>query len=224
MINTSATFGMVSSLASMIRWGFHNYINNLQDAESQGRLTGDLNRILQEVRDPETRLYRFHADTFKSLEDFNFNIHSPQKKWLLVDPQLTFQQGEVKLNWPSGKPGSVVKFHANASICKISMVLTFFRLQEGIRSYCPTYQHFLLKSDEEVLPVQEFTFAIPEGCFCVLGLFQSYSTYEGTFGQLLNTKKFSPSAIRAAIITPGTYVEEGKFRWTEMKKLKFMMA
>jgi hypothetical protein len=191
MIKIQRTFGMASSLASKIRLGFENYIDKLQDEKSQARLTGDIYRIFIEVRNPETQLYSFHTDTFDRLTGFDFNISSPQKNWLLVNPQLNFQKGALKINWPAGKNRSMVKFPANGKICKISMVVNFFRLEEGFMTYSPIYQHFLVNKDEGVLPAQEFAFTIPDGCFCVVGLFQNYSTNEGSFGQQLNTKSLA---------------------------------
>jgi hypothetical protein len=221
MIKASATFGMASMLAGKIRRGFQIYIDKLQDRDSSGRLTGNVFQLLKQVRDPETQFYSFTNDTFEDLVNFDFNAHSPQKKWLLAQPEIKFEKSEVQISWPEEKVRSMVKFPAQATVCKISMAMICFRLEDGYRSYMPVSRHLFVNKEQQISQAQDFSIPVPDGCLVLLGIFQYYYTSTGNNGRMLNHKKLSPAAICAATITPGEYLEEDKFRWVLMDKPKF---
>lgn len=220
-IKSSQTFGLASKLGGKIRLSFKNYTMQNLDTDACGRITGQLVGILQQARDEETGRFSFDAQSFDSLSDFTFNTNSPLKKWLLINPKINLADGQLKINWPGAKSRLPVKFPAKAKACKITMAVTFFRLQAGYRLFEPLSQQIIIKADQQPLAAQEFVFTVPAGCLCIVSYFLSYLNSSASYGQVINSKMFNPAGIVTAVITPGTYVENAEFSWVSMNDLQF---
>jgi hypothetical protein len=221
MIKASETFGLGSKLGGKIRLCFKSYTKQFTDTANASRLSAIMSALLRQARDENDGLFSFDEHSFDSLSDYDFNNQSPLKKWLLVQPEINFDEGRIKISLPRVKLRTALKFPARAAVCNLTMVVTFFRLEDGYRLAAPLTHELTLLKDQLMFEDLDFSFPVPDGCLCILGFFLTYLSSGGPYGVELNNKKFNPAGIVSAILTPGTFVEDESLGWFPMIDLKF---
>lgn len=221
MLKASNNFGLASKLGGKIRLNFVKQTKGLMDPGNCGRLASHLVDVLTQVQVRETQLFNFEEQSFDSVVGYSFNSLSPLRKWLLVQPEIKSAEGQMQIVWPKLRLRSAIRFPLRASLCTITMAVTFFRLEEGYRLFGSLSQQLLLATDQQDLEASVFSFAVPDGCLCLLGLFLNYRTVAGPYGQELNNEKFNPAGIAAAIFTPGEFTHNENLNWVSMIDLKF---
>ena len=204
----SGTFGMASLLTSNIRQGFSNDICNLHDGDIHSRLMVILNPVLSQCRDLETMKYSFEANSFNPLQGLEFNIESPLRKQLGSLPEIKLEKNKLQVLFPTGKMIKKIKFIKGSSYCTITASLLLFGLKHSLRSKAVQQTLKLSKSDTESSAKINFDYLVPDGCFCLLGIFLNYHNYK----YMLNTNRMSPAAICFAAVLPGDFGGENTER------------
>lgn len=220
-IKAANTFGVASSLACHVREVFNNHINGFADSGMVNRLNGRMVGILNLSRDPETRLYNFENDSFNVLTGFDFNINSPLFKALSIVPYIKFNEGILNITAPAAKVPAKLKFIARSSHCEVVASVGLFRLEEGTRTHSTIDQSILIERQLPNLDQLNFRFNIPNGCLCIISIFLKYYSRIAKRELILNSKKYNPAGICAALLIPGKYEERDKQVWVEMNKLEF---
>jgi hypothetical protein len=224
MKKASTNFGLASKLSGKIKLSFGKNTKGLTDSDHFGRLTGNLVAMLKASQDPDTRLFNFEAQSFDTLIGYNFNIHSPLNKWLLAGPQINFAEGQIQVRWPAMKLPAALRFPAEATHCKLTMAFSYFRLLDGYRLYAPLSNELIFTAEQDVFDPGVSSFAVPEGCLCLLGLFLTYFSGTATYQRELNTEKFSPAGIAATMVMPGEFIDNNEFDWVQIIGLEFPSA
>lgn len=218
---TANTFGVASSLACNVREVFQNQINGFADSGMVNRLNSRMTGILNICRDPESRLYNFEEDSFNQLTGFDFNMNSPLFKALRIVPDINFNEGILSITAPPAKVPAKLKFIARSTNCEVIASVGWFRLEEGEKTYSTIDQSIVVKRELPNLDQLSFKFDIPNGCLCIVSIFLKYYLRVGKREVILNSKKYSPAGICAALLIPGKYEERDKQIWVGMNKLEF---
>jgi len=210
-----STFGEGSSLSRQIRANFAEGILNLHDQNLHDRLLSRLNVIVNQCRDKKTMKYHFNENSFNSLINFDFNIHSPLKKQLPSEPAIVIENQTLTVAFPKSEHPAKLKFIKGGYDCELKILVRFYRLKDGLKTRYNAEQTILVeKYGNNDLSGKEFPFAIPNGCLCIVSMFLHYS---GEFG-IINSKQINPGAICYAGETQGIFEENASFLWSRMDK------
>ena len=217
------TFGMAGALASNIMGCFNRQMYNLQDTGMYNRLSKVAASCLHDSRDTKSLLFNFSEGSFDVMDDFEYNINSPLRISLRSRPQLSYANGVLKVLLTGLNDRSNLKYPKDGYICEITAGLGLFRLQDGKRLRDAETQRITINHDDTGLGSHEFSFVVPNGCFCVVALSLTYFAYKHHFPELINNKNFSPAVLCKSFITPGSYQEDTNRRWETMDGLTFMI-
>ena len=159
--------------------------------------------------------YHFTDNSFNSLVNFDFNIHSPLKKQLPAEPIIVLENQMLTVAFPKNGGPSGLKFIKESHECELKIMVRFYRLKDGLKTRGNAEQTILVeKYTNNDLSGKEFLFAVPNGCLCIVSMFLHYS---GEFG-VLNSKQINPGAICYAGETPGIFEKNTSFVWSKMDK------
>ncbi|MCY1226835.1 hypothetical protein D3C87_143120 [compost metagenome] len=110
-VASGSEFRHCSRWAKHLRIGLHSFLAGQADSYMYRRLTGAFyNALLENTHLPKGQRTPFTAD-MKALEGFEFNIHSPFKKYFL--PEITVvmdSQRQVQVTIPELEPKSQIRF------------------------------------------------------------------------------------------------------------------
>lgn len=212
---TATLFGKASTLGAIIRKAFSiDTIRNMHDGEMTSRLTSRLRTILAQSIDLEMEDYSFHEDSFESLNGFDFNIKSPIKSSMWTLPKTTFSQGTITITLPELIINKGFMFPKDTNKCELHFSLLVYDLLTRHTSL-PIEKHTLELTDKQyLLEKQSFSFTVPDGCLCMIGVSLRFNKDHYDKG-LYNSKTFNPSGIFGAILTPGTFKNEKKWKWED---------
>ncbi|SDZ84868.1 hypothetical protein [Pedobacter hartonius] len=214
------TFGMGSSLGASIRKTLAGQLSGFYDIGMISRLNGKMAEILGTCRNPKSRLYQFETNSFSRLDDFEFNANSEATNLLSKAPTVVLRDGILTIMLPKLVILQHLKFPNRSYKCEISFNVSLFRLRDGLMKAFPDTQSFLITKNMKEVDPDEFIFAVPDGCLCVVSVFLNYLTAEKTGWKSINSKKFNPGCICAALISPGAYKDDGHIIWTKMTKFE----
>ena len=213
----SATlFGKASALGREIRSLFNEIIIiSLYDGAMITRLTKALQALLEQCFDKENLTYTFSEDSFERLGGFDFNLSSPLKDSMWILPDSSLSEGVVTVTLPELKIHEEFKFPVKTNKCTIHICVKFYNMEKGYRSEIEEEQTLDVSPEQHLLEKQSFSFPVPEGCLCLVGISLRYYTFKYGTG-LFNTKTFNPSGICGAFITPGIFKKEKKWHWDKL--------
>ncbi|WP_256005072.1 hypothetical protein [Pedobacter deserti] len=203
---SAGVFGKASSLACDIRTQL-GYLYGLDnDSGMVNRFNTPVRDVLMHCFDKETQTYSFQEDSFSRLAGFNFNIKSPLENTLWVMPEVTLEGTSLKVSIPELEIGSNLLFPDTTKLCVLRVAVSRIALYEGLTSALQT-QELIINREQGIVPAQEFTFEVPQGCLCTaaIGLL-FYEVSADNVRYSYNCKEFSPAAILGAIIVPGEFV------------------
>lgn len=212
------TFGMAASLSVQIMEAYAHITNKLNDNMLFQRLNKELISILNRCRDADTRKFNFDEDSFDKLSGIEFNLNSLLGDSLMIRPKLNISNELLTVSLPKFEIKSVLNFPYGSYGCELTVGMMLFRLKDGMKLDYFEYQSIMTDQSETMMKAQEFKFAVPAGCLCIVTLFLKYFTIYKDFLNIVNTKAFSPAAICGAFVTPGDFVDRGEYKWAPMDK------
>jgi hypothetical protein len=215
----SSTFGVVSKLSATIRSVITPQINGFHDGEMCARMNGELVHILRAAKDPESQHYHFSEGSFARLNGFELNIGSKFSKMMFERPMVQLREGKIKVSLPALQIPVTFKFPVKSDYCKITLSLSLLRFKEGLMFPLPETQITSFHKTDKFMPAQDFDFKVPNNCLCILSIFLDYYKFATTGYELINSKKFNPASICAAIVTPDDVYDPQKQYWLNMVKL-----
>lgn len=214
-IKSAKEFGKGSRLAKNIRLKLGPMYYNGNDGDMVSRLTKDVNTILRNCYDPNTKSYQFSPQSFQRLEGFNFNIYSPLQNSLLVRPEISLENNVMMASLPEIQVPAQLKLPVECSIAVLQAWGAAVALKDG-------YIKMLKEKKQEVLNMQghldpiSWTFDIPKGCLGIIGYTICYYKSSSDFMILMNSKQFWPAAICGAIYNPGIFNMDNLKSWQNM--------
>jgi hypothetical protein len=218
---TGKTFGLCSIISSHILQTYKRNFKNLQDGSMFGRLTPILYSSIVAGWDQEDRLFHFDEMDFSPLIDFDYNIKSPLKASLGVEIDVQQDGGKLLVSFTQLANRNVVHFPKGATSCEMTVALALFKLDEGLRTSTTISQSQMIKKFSNQLEMDKFQFDIPGGCVCLVSTFLHFYSYTKNYAVSVNTKKFNPAAISAALMIPNSVSPNSDYKWVEMPGLKF---
>jgi hypothetical protein len=197
-------FGLASKLANAIRHGLHEAYGTYYDGTMIYRLNTEVLHCLNKVKRQEDQDFDLIESSFQGLAGFEFNINSPVRHQLLVQPGIVVEDRQLHITTPELKLPSSLKFPNQNGSCKLALCQAQVDLSNGCSEYMLTqvmdipYTHQV-----STLPLQNFTFDMEPGCLSVIAI--SLQFIERTFvGDLIiNSKNFNPAAILHTHFIPG---------------------
>lgn len=204
-VNAAKTFGKASKLSYAIRFGLQHISLKWHDSTMNFRLNSEILRCLSIAKNGEKQAFNFNVDTFKSLAGFEFNINSPLKKHLYVQPALRIAENRLFIDIPDLHIPGDIRFPEERIDCRLMIATTMIDLTKGLVTI-PEPQSMdipgYFKTNHS--PGQTFTFDLMPGCLCITGISLEYieKTFAGVY--VINHKSFHPAAILHAFMTEGT--------------------
>lgn len=221
-------FGKASTLSKYMRKLVgHTYGSN-NDTGMINRLT-TLNRVLlAHCLQPETQTFNFETDSFSKLAGFEFNTKSPLANSLWVQPEINLLNQTLQINLPALEIPAQLNFHNDAKACDLELEVAVLSLQPGYNkaSYHATVE---IAKSQQMLPAQSWEVELPLGCLAVVAIGLKYFTLHNNIKTPLNSGKFHPAGIVAAIFNPGNFLVPKPVKlphraqgtgWTELTDLK----
>jgi hypothetical protein len=211
-------FGKASRLAKNIRDGLVTALNADTDGEMVNRFNTEVRAILQHCLNPETNKFEFKADSFSRLTDFEFNKHSPFKNYFWESVQTEISDHKMHIHIPTFEVASQLKFPDFNTICELNAQVVMLYLKgKGLSKRLPL-QTLEIISTQKISPAHEFSFEVPDGCLCVVGLYLKYYKMNKTSKMEYIKNGFYPSKICGAWISPGIpIVTEAMEKWNCME-------
>jgi hypothetical protein len=228
----SKVFGQGSVLASAIRSGLVDLIEENYDGEMVNRLNSPVREVLKKSFDKERGTYTFEKDSFSRLSGFEFNLKSPLINNLWVSLQATLADNLLTITLPKIQLPNDLKFPALTNVCEIKVEVTLLALHSGYQMDLPCQVLEISKSQGSVA-AHDFIFEVPQGCLCVAGLSLNYYQLYNGIKRDYNSKSFNPAAIFHAEMSPGLFdlpapVKVGnvtkKIPWKRIEKFDFPLA
>lgn len=213
-VQASRGFGRATRFGAMIRRQFEPLINDCRHATMHSDLSGLLNKLLDRALDKKTNLYHFTPHSFEGLSGFNFQQKSPLEDQLLEWPDTAFEQGILRITLPELQVPRDLKFPQFSRHCTLTLSIRCFALADGYHERELLPQHSVeIPVDVPIVPEQEFSFPVPEGCLAIAAICLRYSAAYYNMPSGYNHKNFNPAAIIAAVIHPGSFSYDKK-RWS----------
>ncbi|WP_316811871.1 hypothetical protein [Pedobacter heparinus] len=201
----SAIFAKASTLSKAIRTDLSVLINGFYDGPMVNRLNKQNREILEQCYNKATKQYAFNEDSFSRLAGFEFNASSPLSKSLWVEPELTLTGNQLTLSLPAMEINEQLKFPSPCNRCEITVAVAFYNLEKGVHKDI-VFQVLEVNTAQGLVPAKDFTFEVPDGCLCVIGIKLGYSTLKDNVKIIKNNKEFNPAGLCGAVITPGEFV------------------
>ncbi|WP_158800627.1 hypothetical protein [Pedobacter sp. L105] len=215
---SNQAFGLATMIGRYLRESVINGINGYSDDEMNNRLTTLLVQSLAESRDPQTGSYAFLEDSFSTLEGFEFNRNSKLSNQMASEPAVAINNGILTVTIPQNQIDFTFKFPRNTFVCRIVVYVSLFRPEDWFTTKNVESQTVMITRNKPVMEEQKFTFAIPDGCLCLVSTFLQYANYGPEDMVFINNQKFNPGQICAAFITPGVFQDDERL-WIKMEKI-----
>jgi hypothetical protein len=219
---SATTFGLASTIAKEIRFTMSPIIDKFCDPDMVNRLKSVVQAILFHFKDKETETFRFRADSFKLLCNFNFHAGSLWQHYLWVNPGISFSDGVLTVTIPDLLSPSDIRFPEDTDNCQISIKVDYYALHAGYRHGNPV-EEFEFDLTDDLIPGKSWTFDVPDGCLCLVGIGLIFSKRKRYMRTSTQGKDFNPSGICGAVVSSGTFVlpeEADKFsaqvKWAPM--------
>lgn len=202
----ATVFGKASKLAAEIRVGLHHISTRFCDGKMNYRLSAEILHSLNSVKNTTTQTFDLKPDSFRSLVGFEFNLNSPLKNNLLVQPIISLNGTTLQIEIPELKIPIALKFPEDRlDRCKLIIVNTMIDLVQG-RTHTPAPQIMDIPYSytATLVPKQTFEFEVTPGCLCITAISLQYikSSFAGDI--VVNNKLFNPTAIIYSAIIEGT--------------------
>ncbi len=226
-------FGQGSILACTIRDNLISVTQGNWDPGMVNRFNTPVRDVLKQCYDKETDQYTFKENSFGRLAGFEFNVKSLLINYLLVSPEVVFQDNVFKVTVPEIDTTESLRFPGSTNACEINIAFIPVALHAGRIRQPADFRSFNVQIDQGMVPRQEFEFVADPGCLCVAAIGLNYFTLNNGIRTDYNTKVFNPSGVIGAIVVPGVFVEPPLIKegnkvhaspWTRVYKMKLPAA
>lgn len=204
-VNAARVFGKASKLAYVVRFGLEHICHKWYDSTMNYRLNAEILRCLTMAKNNETQAFNFSTEMFRSLAGFEFNINSPLKKHLFVQPVLHMEENRLLVDIPDLHVPGDIRLPEERIDCRLLMTTTMIDLTNGFVTLAePQYMDIKGYFKTNHTPGKRFTFDLMPGCLCITGIALEFieETFSGK--HVINHKSFHPAAILHAQLTQGT--------------------
>lgn len=201
----AGVFGKASKLAAEIRVGLDHTTVRYYDGKMIYRLSAEVLHCLNSAKVTDSQSFNFKEDSFRSLLGFEFNLNSPLKTNLLVQPVITLHGTTLQIEIPDLKIPIELKFPGDRlERCRLMLEHTIIDLVHG-RTHSPTPQLMDIPYSYEptLVPKQTFEFEVAPSCLCLTAISLQYVNSSFAGDVIVNTKSFNPAAIVHAFIAEG---------------------
>ena len=215
--NSASLFGDASKFAAQIRYQLEGALHFIPDGEMVNRLNRQMGIILRRHCDKDTLNYDFHARSFKSLVGFEFNMKSQLKEQLWTLPETRLLNGKLRVTLPQIDIKKDLYFPDNANSCTVFLNIQCSALKdkyEKIPSYEMSPILEISKEDTHTI-AQEWTFDVPEGCYCITSIALNYHYKWPRYQLSVNSPEMSPAMICDFSVNPGTFAGKPDKTWWE---------
>jgi hypothetical protein len=209
----SVIFAHAIDLSNAFKDKFSQHLHDYQDGTMYNRMTSVMSRILYEFNDPDTMMYDFNADSFKSLQDFDFNKDSPLINSLRVKAIASVTGDILTVTLPELMIPAQLKFPAGSKCCKVTISPVLFTLRENARPRAIDHQSFVIEKNQKIADAHQFQFSLSDGCLCLVGIFLDFFNIKDGYQVLQNNKKFNPAGICGVAVSSGVFEENGSSGW-----------
>ena len=201
----STVFGAVSNFCGNLRYAMGN-ISDYTDPDMVGRVTKEVGSVFRHAYDKKTEKYYFEASDFNRLTGLELNINSPLKDSLWIPPTVELApDNKLTVKLPALRIPHHLSFLKDATECQLKVEVFVINLADGyIRD--AQLQTVEIQATQKMLPAQEWSFEVAEGCVCVVGVGLSYYRLNGLYKEMLHFLDHNPAQIVGAVFTPGTFV------------------
>lgn len=201
----AAVFGKASKFAALVRSAFQYATFKFYDGRMIYRFSAEILHCLNSIKDAETQTFNFKEDSFRSLAGFEFNINSPLKSNLLVNPKITLKENIVQLEIPDLKiPGDLKFPEKHLDGCRLLVETAVFDLVNGYFIHAvPQIMEIPYAYKPAVVEGKIFEIEIPPGCLGITAISLHYYRSSITGDVVVNNKSFHPAAIVHAFIAEG---------------------
>jgi len=216
----SQLFGASSRLAFGIRMMLSNFIIPYFDGSSHNRRTSLIKSILEKCFNKENLTCRVNENSFDRLNGYEFNASSALTRSMKVIPESSYQNGTVTVTFPKLINNQEFIFPEDTESCIITIGAGAYRLEDQSLSADFKPHSFGVTQQQQLIESQNFTFAVPNGCLCIIGITLHYY-HDSKYGKSrINHKLFNPAAICGAFLTPGTFDKDLSREWEEPSPIK----
>ena len=209
-------FGKASKLSKKIRDDLSGIYGDFKDGGMVNRLVTLNRQVLEHCFDSETQTFDFEQDSFSRITGFELNNKSTLINYLWVNPTVALNDGQLTVNLPEINIPEQLVFPGNTTLCRVNIAVSMLLLSAG---YLRDTVDIDLEIDASLatFPAQEWSFAMPEGCLCVVGTGLQFYNIQGQYRNSYGNPPFAPAAICGAVYRPGTYNEPIDYRvWQAM--------
>lgn len=207
-------FGKASQFAYCIRNGFRQLTETNYDGEMINRLNKESFAILKQCYQPERESYEFKSDSFRRLNDFDFNSRSRLKDSLWIAASVHLLNQELLIQLPQFEIPADFKFPVNSDNCVLKLRVHLFSIKTDAQ------QHIFLDTlqisyDQKVVPARQWKLKIPDGCICLTGMALHYYRSQDNLTIPINTKEFNPAVILDVTVSKGEFNLSGSPDWQD---------
>lgn len=213
----ASVFGQVSSFGNLIRDSFKEIIMGYYDTLMIARLTGQLNLNLRKCYNPENKTWTFEEHSLKSLEGFEFNIDSPLKRNLSVNPTYILANNKLSMSFPQINVANDLIFPKNSSSAEITVMYKEYDFDLLAYRFHPVQVYsFEVGKLQTTVAAADYTFEATEGCLCIVSIGVKYHAEYRTSKVLRNNKDLNPAGICCAIFNKGEFILTDKPSWSKL--------
>ncbi|EDM35015.1 hypothetical protein PBAL39_08050 [Pedobacter sp. BAL39] len=211
--NAATVFGIASSFGANLRDNMRE-IHFIQDGTAVNRMNKETCAILRKHRDASTGDFHFQPDAFKPIEGFEMNQNSPMRENFLAMPEVSLQNGKLLVRIPEFAVNKTLKFPREADSCTIiiSVYIASLKTKDECMMDGDMTETFNIDRHQQSFPSTEWSYDIPEGCFCVTSMALHFHTQHSNLQVYLNNKSFCPAMICDFSINPGEFKDKPK-KW-----------
>lgn len=213
--SAATIFGTASKFAGMIRRELGAHLHFIADGDMLARLNAQVLNILLRVQNKDTKNYDFNARSFKALSGFEFNIKSPLKDQLWTLPETRLINGKLRFTLPEIDIKKELSFPKDANSCTVFLAIRYGSLKTKEEKF-PTFEMapiLEISAEDTHTTAQQWTFAIPEGCYCMTAIALNYHHKFPRYQLSLNTPEMSPAMICDFLVNPGTFTGQPDNTW-----------
>lgn len=214
------TFGLGTSLSSVMRKSIVPLLHGFNDSDLSIRLTSKIVKALRSCRDPKTMEFNMEQDSFRSLDFFECNKHSELAPRIKFLSNFKTAQNLLEVVIPSFNTLNNSSFPYNSVRCTVRVNLSYFRIWDGLMSADQDTQMTVIDRSSAAYEGHAFYFNLPQGSLCMVTAFLEYSAFSNKQYTVINSHKFSPACILNVFLTPGSYQNNDNIKWIKMRKFE----
>ena len=114
---------------------------------------------------------------------------------------MTLDGNTLKVTIPELKVPGQFTFPKNTNVCEVRISISQINMNQALEK-SPLYYAFEITADQQIYPAKEDVFEIANESLCAVAICLAYFQRTGGISIPYNSKKFNPSNVIGALITP----------------------